>query len=202
MTLPACSAAASSSISVPSGCAPTIDGAYHAGEWGDAACVTLSGSSDPIYVKYSGSTLYLAWPMTPACGCPAVLVFNSDGSMTLDGHQLSLGIFDDPGSTTGDAFQTASQVGTWATMGGSVATGISIANPQPLPPFPQPVTYEIGISFSQLGITAGQAKSVGFGVSHSMGGVWPTGLSVPMAGALQPSNPADWGTLTSSGNWQ
>jgi hypothetical protein len=186
---------------VPKGCTPTVDGAYHDGEWGDAACVTLSGANDPVYVKYSGSTLYLAWPMTPACGCPAELVFSSDGSMMLDGQQLNLGIFDDPGTMVGDGIQSNSQSnGSW-TMPGTVASGIAIANPLPLPMFPNPVTYELAIPFSQLGITAGQAKSVGFGVSHSMGGVWPAGISVPM-GMLQPANPGDWGTLTSSGNWQ
>jgi hypothetical protein len=51
-----------------------------------------------------------------------------------------------------------------------------------------------------LGITAGTAKSVGFGVSHTGGGVWPSGLTVPM-GMNIPSTPSDWGKLTSTNNW-
>ena len=93
-TLPACTAAAATAVSVPSGCKPTVDGAYHSGEWGDAACFTIG--NDPVYVKYAEGTLYLAWPMTPTCGCPAELAFNTNGATTLDGHQIDLGIFPSP----------------------------------------------------------------------------------------------------------
>jgi hypothetical protein len=107
--LPPCTKPATTSVDVPRGCAPTVDGAYHDGEWSDATCITLG--SDPIYLKYSGDTLYLAWPMTPSCGCPAQLAFNEDGAPTLDGMQFDLGIFDDPFTTTGDANEFVSTSG-------------------------------------------------------------------------------------------
>jgi len=194
-TLPACTAAAGTSVSVPSGCEPTVDGAYHSGEWNDAACFSIG--NDPVYVKYAEGTLYLAWPMTPTCGCPAELAFNSNGATTLDGHQIDLGIFDDPGSATGDASEFTSQAGGWM-MASAIGQGIVIANP---PNMPSLVTYELAIPFSQLGVTAGQAGTIGLGISHSMSGVWPAGLTLP-TGMLQPGNPADWGKLTSSANWQ
>ncbi len=125
-TLPACSAAAGGTLVVPWGCAPTVDGAYATGEWADAACITVG--NDPVYLKYSGTNLYLAWPMTPACGCPAQLAFNVDGSATLDGNQFDLGIFDDPGSASGDSSEFTSQGGAW-TASAAVSTGIVIANP-------------------------------------------------------------------------
>ena len=158
-TLPACSAPATTSLSVPAGCVPTIDGTYHSGEWQDAACISVA--SDPVYVKYSATTLYLAWPMTPTCGCPAQLAFNADGSMTLDGHQIDLGIFDDPGSATGDASEFTSQASGW-TQDGAIASGIVIANP---PNMPALVTYELAIPFSQLGITVGQLHTYFVGSS-------------------------------------
>ncbi len=194
-TLPACPAPAATSINVPSGCVPTVDGTYHSGEWGDAACITVG--QDPVYVKYAGSTLYLAWSMKPTCGCPAQLAFNTDGATSLDSHQIDLAILDDPFGATGDATEFTSEGGAW-TMSASVAAGIVIANP---PNQPTPVTYELAIPFSQLGLTTGQGQSVGFGVSHPMGGVWPTGLTVLMTTG-QPATPGEWGKLTSSANWQ
>jgi hypothetical protein len=191
-TLPACTALAATSINLPSGCAPTVDGTYQSGEWGDAACITVG--QDPVYVKYAGSTLYLAWPMKPTCGCPAHLVFNTDGATTLDGHQIDLAIFDDPFGATGDANEFMSNAGGW-TNGTPVAGGITISNPPKMP------NYELAIPFSQLGVTAGKNQSVGFAVSHTMGGVWPTGLAVLMS-TSQPSNPGDWGKLVSSASWQ
>jgi hypothetical protein len=195
VTLPACADPAATSIDVPAGCVPTVDGAYHQGEWDGAACITVGG--DPVYVKFANDTLYLAWSMKPTCGCPAQLVFNTDGAQTLDGKQLDLGIFDDPFGAAGDASEFTSAAGGWV-MSASVATGIVIANPPNAPPL---VTYELSIPFATLGISAGQAHSVGFGVNHPMSGVWPSGLTVPMD-MYQPTTPSDWGQLSSSADWQ
>jgi hypothetical protein len=165
---------------------------YHAGEWSDAACFTVG--TDPVYVKYAGTTLYLAWPMKPTCGCGAHLAFNKTAAVTLDGNQIDLSIVDDPFTTTGDATELVPQHGTWM-QASAIDPGIVIANPAMQP------DYEIAISFAELGITAGQAHVVGVGISHSLGGVWPSGLTTP-AGMPEPSNPADWGKLTSSSRWQ
>jgi hypothetical protein len=189
-TLPACAAPGATSINVPSGCAPTVDGTYQSGEWGDAACITVG--QDPVYVKYAGSVVYLAWPMKPTCGCPAHLAFNANGATSLDGHQFDLGIFDDPFTATGDANEFMSTTGSWNTTARPVAAGITIANP------PMTPNYELAIPFSQLGITAGQNQSVGFAVTHSMA-VWPAGLT---ATSNLPSDPSKWGKLTSSASWQ
>ncbi|MHB8421071.1 MAG: DOMON domain-containing protein [Myxococcales bacterium] len=201
-TLPACTASASTTVTVPAGCVPTVDGSYHEGEWGDAACVTVG--TDPVYLKYASETLYLAWPMTPACGCPAQLAFNVDGAQSLDGHQFALGIFDDPAGTNGsDSFESASQAGGW-NQSSSVAAGIAIGNPSANGN--ATVTYELAIPFSQLGLTPGQAHAVGFGVVHanpaqSSNDIWPAGLTVPQ-GTYLPDNPSNWGQLSSSANWQ
>ena len=194
-TLPACGSSPASTLTVPAGCTPTVNGAYQQGEWSDAACVTVG--SDPVYLKYSGSTLYLAWPMTPACGCPAQIAFSTDGSPTLDGNQFVLGAFDDPSSSSGDSFEYTSAGGAW-TMSASVAQGIVIANP---PGAPSLVTYEVAIPFSQLGIVPGQAKTIGLALVHHMASAWPIGVSTP-AGGLQPSTPSEWGVLSSANNWQ
>lgn len=193
-TLPACTKPAASTIDVPSGCQPTVDGTYHEGEWSDATCVTVG--TDPVDLKFSGDTLYLAWPMTPACGCPAQVAFSTDGAQALDGKQFDLGIFDDPSSASGDSSEFVSQSGAWGSSS-TVASGIVIANPPSSPPL---VTYELAIPFSQLGITAGQAKTVGLALNHPMSGVWPTGLTVP-TGMYQPATPSDWGKLTSAADW-
>jgi hypothetical protein len=150
-----------------------------------------------VYVKYSGTTLYLAWSMTPSCGCGAQVVFNTDGAMTLDGHQIDLSIFDDPFTATGDSSEATSQAGAWPALS-TLMSGIVIANP---PNQPTPVTYEIAIPFALLGISPGQGSSVGLGFAHPSGGSWPAGITTPMSND-QPSNPADWGKLTSSANWQ
>lgn len=191
-TLPACAAPATTSLDVPSGCAPAVDGAYHEGEWSDAKCITVG--TDPVYVKFSGEALYLAWPMTPTCGCPAQLAFNVDGAQTLDGKQFDLGIFDDPFGTMGDATESTSKAGGW-TESASVDPGIVIADS------PSAVTYELSIPFATLGISPGQAHTVGFAVTHSNGGAWPSGLTVP-TGTGQPSTPSDWGKLSSSADWR
>jgi hypothetical protein len=172
-----------------------VDGTYKSGEWGDAAC--LSVGSDPVYVKYAGSMLYLAWSMTPSCGCGAQVVFNTNGATNLDGHQIDLSIFDDPFTATGDSSEFTSQGGAWTALS-SIMSGIVIANP---PNQPSPVTYEIAVPLALLGVTPGQSSSVGLGFDHPQGGSWPAGITVPMT-TDQPSNPSDWGKLTSSANWQ
>jgi hypothetical protein len=132
--------------------------------------------------------------MTPTCGCAAQLAFNRTAAVSLDGNQLDLGIFDDPFSTGGDANEFVSQAGGWM-QSFAIDPGIVVANPS------MKTTYELAIPFSELGITAGQAHAVGFGISHSLSGVWPLGLTTP-AGMPQPSNPSDWGKLTSPANWR
>jgi len=195
VSLPACTASASTSVAVPSGCTPTVDGSFHAGEWSDAACVTVG--TDPVYVKVSGDNLYLAWAMTPTCGCPAQIAFNTDGASALDGKQIDLDIFDDPAANGGDAGESKSMTGSWA-MPGSVASGIKIGNPAANGTMTE--TYEIAIPLSQLSITPGQPGTLGLALSHNMNGVWPSGLTT--TGGLQPDNPANWGKLTSATNWK
>jgi hypothetical protein len=193
-TLPACASPATSPIDVPAGCAPTVDGTYHAGEWGDAVCVSVG--SDPVYLKYSGSTLYLAWAMTPTCGCGAQIAFNTDGATALDGSQFDLAIVDDPFGSMGDAEEAVSTTtGTWGSAQ-AVPSGIEIANP---PNQPTLVTYELAIPLSQLGIAAGQAHTVGFVLSHNLSGNWPAGAT---ASDGAPSTPSDWGNLMSSADWK
>ena len=193
-TLPACGSSPASSVAVPTGCAPTIDGEYDAGEWSDAACVTVG--SDPVYVKVSGDNLYLAWAMTPTCGCPAEIVFNTDGSATLDGKQIALDIFDDPAKNGGDSGEAASKTGSWNTAG-AVSSGVKIGNPAANGNVTE--TYEISIPLSHLGISPGNAMTLGFGLSHNMSGTWPTTLD---ATSFVPADPSDWGKLTSASNWK
>lgn len=190
--LPACTGAAASTANIAAGCTPTIDGAYHDGEWSDATCVTIG--NDPVYVKYSGTTLYVAWSMTPVCGCPAQMAFNPEGTgATLDGKQFGLGIFDDPAANGGDSFDFTSQGGTWTT-GTTVPAGIKIGNPAGSGS--NTVTYEVAIPFAQIGLVAGQTTPLGFTLSHNMSGAWPAS-NTP---GTTPSS--TWGTLTSSADWK
>ncbi len=191
-TLPACAGAAASSVAITSGCAPTIDGVYHAGEWADATCVSVG--TDPVYVKYSGTTLYLSWAMTPVCGCAAEIAFNPEGTgSTLDGKQFGLGIFDDPAANGGDSFDFTSSGGTWTT-GTAVPAGIKIGNPAGSGS--DTVTYELAIPFAQIGLVAGQTTPLGLTLSHNQGGAWPASN---VAGTTPPTS---WGTLTSSADWK
>jgi hypothetical protein len=192
--LPACTESNTTSVNVPAGCAPTVDGTYHAGEWSDATCVSVG--ADPVYLKYAGDTVYIAWSMTPTCGCAAALAFNTDGSQTLDGSQFALSLLDDPFGAAGDAAEFVSTNGGWPGTPGVVANGIVIANP---PNQPSPVTYEIAIPFSLLGITAGQGKTIGLAISHSLSGTWPSSLNVGTSSL--PGTLSTWGTATSAGDW-
>lgn len=191
---PACANPPAMALTVPKGCTPKVDGTYDQGEWEDAACVSVG--MDTVYVKYSGTSLYLAWPLSSAFGCPAQLAFNTDGSQTLDGNQLDLCIFDAPTNDMGDSGEFLSEGGVWNAQ--TVATDILVAAPPQATPV---VSYELAIPFSHLGLTAGTVGTLGMGLVHSTLGSWPGGLSVP-GNSCQPSNPSEWGQLSSSAKWQ
>ncbi len=194
--LPACTAAATSTVNVPAGCVPTVDGTLHFEEWADAACISLGASGDVAYLKYAAGNVYLAFSATPACGCGMSFAFGPADSATFDGTQFAVNVFDDPFSTNGDRGDFVIQNGGWTQ--GSAPAGIVTACPGNQP---NPINYEFKIPFAALRIQAGSAHTFGFAIDHPSGGVWPAGLALT-AGSSLPGDPSTWGSVSSSANWQ
>jgi len=195
-SLPACTNGAANAIDVKLGCAPKVDGTYDQGEWADAACITVG--NDPLYMKYSGSNLYLAWSVTPACGCAMPIAFNPKDTSAFDGSQFAIAAFDDPFNDNGDATAFTYANNAWQDSS-TVPAGVVIANP---PKNPNPVTYEWEIPLASLGVTPGQPHSFTMAIYHNHAANWPADVSQPPAGSLLPSSPAGWGTISSSSAWK
>jgi hypothetical protein len=194
--LPACGAAATSSVNVPAGCTPTVDGTLHQEEWTDATCFTLGSSGDTVYAKYAGGSLYLAFSATPACGCGMSFVFDPSGGSTLDGDEFALALFDDPFNTNGDRGDFVVSGGAW--VSGHAPAGIDARCPGSQP---NPINYEVVVPFAALGITAGTAHTVKLAIDHPNAAFWPAGVTYPASSNL-PLDPSNWGQLTSSANWR
>ena len=190
--LPACSAAATSSVQVNAGCTPSVDGTLHQEEWADATCFNLGTGGDVMYAKYSAGAVYLAFSATPSCGCGMAFSFDPDGGTTLDGDEFTVDVFDDPFSTNGDRGDFVVQGGAW-TMGTAPAGVVAMCPGSN----PNPINYEFKVPFSAVGITAGSAHTFRFAANHPNGGSWPAGVTTP-SGMTIPDNPSNWGQLSSS----
>jgi hypothetical protein len=194
--LPACGAAATSSLDVPAGCAPTVDGTLHQEEWSDAACFGLGSSGDVVYAKHATGSLYVAFSATPACGCGMSVAFDPDGGTSLDGDEFALTLFDDPFGTDGDRGDYVVSGGAWAI--GHAPAGITTRCPGQQP---NPINYEIVLPFAALGITSGTAHTFRLAVNHPQAGVWPAAATYP-TGSNLPLTPSNWGQLSSSNSWR
>jgi hypothetical protein len=185
--LPTCTGGATTSVTVPLGCTPTVDGTLHAEEWTDGACFTLAGGDDTVYLKHDATNVYLAFSATPACGCPMAFMFDPDGTTT-SGDEFALGLFDDPFGTDGDRFDQTLTGTTWAT--GAAPAGIVTKCPGSQP---SPIPYEISLPYSALGITAGGTHTFRLAIQHVTLG-WPSAV----AGSTQSTDPSTWGTISAT----
>ncbi len=148
-----------------------------------------------IYVKYSGSTFYMAFSTIPSCGCGMGFAFDPDDGSALDGDEFSVGVFDDPFSANGDRFDSVYTNNAWAS--GSAPAGIVTACPSPAPQPPNAIPYEWSMPFSALGITAGSPHTFKMAIYHS-GQSWPPGITPDSTGHIDPTQ---GGSLSSSSNW-
>jgi hypothetical protein len=191
--LPACNAAPTTMVNVPSGCIPTVDGTFHTDEWSDAACFKLT-KGDAAFVKYAEDNLYLAYVVPPMAG-GAPFAFDPDGGTTFEGDEFIIGVFGDPFSNNGDEFGISRVNGMWKN-GTTPDPAIIVRCP---PNQPNPPTYEWKIPLSKLGATPGQAHSFRFALIDA-GDLWPAGLTLDAQNL--PNDPSNWGVLSSSSNWQ
>ncbi len=196
--VPACATAGmNSTVDVPSGCAPTVDGALHMNEWSDGACF-VAGHPDgalTIRMKYAGDSFYMAVSGSPTCGCGMPFHFDPDGGTTLDGDEFIISLADDPITTNGDRADLIARNGAF-TLGAAPA-GILTAGP---PNMPSPVRSEWRIPLSVLGITPGHPHTFRFGVNHN-GQMWPGTLRLDQMGQFS-TKPDTWGQVSSSTSWK
>jgi hypothetical protein len=184
--LPACTNAATSSIVVPSGCTPTIDGTLHAEEWSDGVCFDAGG--DTVVMKHDATQVYLAFSATPSCGCPMNFMFDPDGTGT-SGDEFSLNLFDDPFQTDGDRSDWTLSGTTWSS--GTAPAGIVTRCPGGQP---SPINYEISLPYAALGITAGGTHTFRLAIQHVLAG-WPAAVA---GGSSQSTDPSMWGTISAT----
>jgi hypothetical protein len=191
-TLPSCTADPSS-VDVPAGCTPNVDGTLHADEWKDSACFVVAGGDTTVNMKFANGDLYMATSGVPSCGCPIRVQFDPDGNSAADGDEYAVGVFDDPFGKDGDRGDLVLQNGAFVT--GTAPAGIVTACPGSNP---NPIRYEWKIPFAALGISAGKAHSFRMAIVHAAKH-WPDGLVVDASDNA--GDPANWGTIQSSANW-
>ena len=186
-SLPACGAPAATTVTVPVGCTPTVDGTLHADEWQDGACFELSTGGDTVYVKHDATKVYLAFSGLPACGCPMNFMFDPDGTTT-SGDEFALNLFDDPFQPDGDRADWKLTGSTW--VAGTAPAGIVTRCPGNQP---SPIRYEVALPYAALGIVAGASHTFRLAIQHVSTG-WPAAV----AGGSQSTDPATWGQLTAT----
>jgi len=191
---PECGAGPTSSVNLPSGCAPNVDGTLHMEEWDGATCFNVGDAGDVIYAKFAGDAVYLAFSATPSCGCPMAFAFDPDAGDSFDGDEFGVMVFDDPFNPDGDRSEGITDGDAW--VEGSAPAGIVTACPGAQP---DPINYEWRIPFSALGITAGAEHTFGIAVNHPLDGVWPEGITLE---GTMPVDAGEWGRIGSPSGWQ
>jgi hypothetical protein len=172
------------SIDATMGTTPTIDGAISNNEWSDAttATINLTNATATLYVKHDGTDLYAAFSSSFTSMCELVFDMSHDGGSNPQTDDVllhaSAALYEKPGTGSGWS-STQSSANGW-----SANTGF-------------PTAREFKVSFTKLGITSGNAKTIGAGfvimTSGAGSGMWPNGGSK--------YNPGTWGDLSSSDNW-
>jgi hypothetical protein len=170
--------------------APNIDGVIAGGEWDDAS--TVSFNNTIVYLKQDGRNLYVAFNVsdnTVSIGQDALAIFvdvqNNGGSSpqsddilfgAIRGGQLTEKQGNNPpGSPTGG----------WAALSSSTGSEWQV---------------EFNITYAKIGITPGEAKTLGIAFeswdySAGLPCFWP-----PMT-PMQSNSPSNWGDLVSEENW-
>ena len=184
---------------MPAGCEPTVDGTLHLEEWNDGVCFNVGDAGGPdmiIKMKYAGDSLYFASSGLPSCGCPMLFAFDPNGVAAANGDEFGIGVFDDPFQTNGDRVDDVLTAGVWNP--GTVPTGIVTACPGNQPSL---IRYEWKVPLAALGITPGVAHTFGFAISHPGGARWPASITT-VSPLDYPTDPAEWGAISSTALWQ
>ncbi|MGA1848025.1 MAG: hypothetical protein ACMUHB_01670 [Thermoplasmatota archaeon] len=176
----------STTIDVKIGTAPTIDGVISSVEWSDAQTISVAQSSTgpwTIYYKHTMTDLYVAYSYSNGFMAEVYLDLNNDGGTApqTDDYRLhsSMANYEKAGTGTGWPSSQTSPSG-WT----AASTGLVTVK-------------EFNISYSKLGITAGEAKTVGVMFYIMTNGAdntaWPSGS--------QQNDPSTWGKMSSSDLW-
>jgi hypothetical protein len=186
-----CSTPDAKLVTVPRGCAPTVDGVLHDLEWNDGACFNVSGSGAVVVVvKYAVESLYMAISGPSTCSCPIAFYFEP-----LGGQNFVVAVLDDPTAPDGNrADYTLTGAGlTSATMAPSIVTACSKTTAMP-PGY----VCEWKIPLAKLGVPPGLPGQFQMAITHADSS-WPTGLAVDasMHAAFQSGEPT-WDALKSA----
>jgi hypothetical protein len=170
-------------INVFFGSTPVIDGTINAAEWRDAA---PGGFNNTLaYIKQDGRSLYVAFTVLDDTVDPSkdevsvAIDKNNDGGTSLNSDDVQFVVFRNGTKAEADAGNSVHPSG-WE----AAATSASDL-----------WQAELNITFSKIGITARQVKTLGVLFSYDdepNSCYWP---SLSASEALAPSN---WGNLTSS----
>lgn len=160
----------------------TIDGTLNTGEWSDANTILLTSGTDSltIYLKENGTDLFVGYKSNLNFICDIYLDVNNDGGSTpkTDDYRIhaSFAVYEMSGTGSGWT-NSVSPVG-W-----SSTTGYT-------------TDREFQISYSKIGITAGQEKTLGIAFVVMAQGVtfnWPS--------TYVRDDPSSWGDISSSDWW-
>jgi hypothetical protein len=178
-------------VTVPQGCAPTVDGVIHDVEWKDGACFNvIGGAGMVVVVKYAGDSLYMATSGPPACSCGMQFYF-----LPLGGQNFGVTVLDTPVGTDGD--RTDFTLAGTGLVPAAKDPAIVTACPGNMP---NPVRYEWKIALARLGVVANSPGQFQMAITHA-GTDWPTALKVDAAmHAVFENGEPTWGALTSP-NW-
>lgn len=180
----ATAATGNGTVDITFGTTPTIDGTISAGEYADAATTTIQmagGATGTVYYKYDSTTLYTA--CTETYWFETYLDLNNNGASAPDTNDWLF-------HTCGALYTQQGTGAAWGPEDNSL-TGWSTAVNQ---------HSEQAITFSKLGITAGQAKTMGvmflvvdYGSNPMSEKFWPA--------TSNRNNPSTWAEISSSMNW-
>jgi hypothetical protein len=176
------------------GSTPVIDGSIGASEWADASMVTFNNTV--AYLKQDGKSLYVALSVVDTTvnasdGIGLCIDKNNDGG-NVKADDFAVGIFRNGtrmelqgNSTTGPEWATVLPSG-WEAAMTSNATGWQA---------------EFNISYSKIGVTAGQAITVGvapdsYDAQVNLNYYWPSYIS-----GSEILDATNWGNLYSSQQW-
>ncbi len=195
---------------VKHGTTPTLDGIVNSSEWSDAEMLDLFLGSDFIgnaYVKHDGQNLWVGFlinddtPQLDHFGDRTMVYVDTDFDQSQypqsddyffvvlrgDTSFQSQGL----GTNTGNAsdWDTYSSMGAWTSLLNDQTSTWSV---------------EYKIPFSDLGIVAGNPKTIGmnFGTSDAFT-YWPAWIYEPdFPNGTNWLQPNSWGKISSSDNWQ
>lgn len=169
------------------GSTPSIDGVVHAYEWSDASLVSFNNTE--VFAKQDGVNLYFGFNVSDSTNNPwdstAIYIdVNNDGSTYLQSDDFAVVVF-----RNGTVVEANVTAGSWTftTVSGWTAQVFDSSNLW---------QAELNITYAKVNVTAGVEKTIGVAFGRSDNGAYP--FTWPSTG-LNPSSPATWGNITSTG---